>query len=442
MAEGFMGGLVEGFLSQVAPTYFNAMKQQEQDSAKTAKNKATAKLYADHIKNINAPLRAATNDPRRISIYDSMENMAAMQGEDIAKMFPEYFGDVIKHNLEDSNRSVVQKNADYVYNEAIPEQNREMVRQIEMHDRPSDVQERAIKQQNADTLSSYRKAQTSGAVPGISGRGKLMSNGMPLPRLKPDEMLNPDGSVSAMHGSDLEKNQSAKHADAAKETSSIVSLYDNVSQTGTELLNSKNFDALFGKGDIATGAMAHITKYIAPNELAQLNQLKEQLKTLGGMTYKRVAGSPGSMQYKEWEIFEKQLASLETNIGADQAKKIISGLIKSIDKMKLFEQESYINEFGDDKKRFNPSAAGLPENNIPNELSSVFTRREGHFKFDEGRNLKQDMLDGSIYANENGKWVKQKLNYLEDGFELVPAEGVIAPTEDKELEAARKRHGL
>jgi len=147
-----MGGLMEGFLSQVAPNYFNAMKQQEQDYAKSVKNKETAKLYADHIKNINAPLRAATSDPRRISIYDSMETMAAMQGEDIAKMFPEYFGNVIKNNLEDSNRSVVQKNADYVYSEAIPEQNREMVRQIEMQERPADIQDRSIKQQNADTL--------------------------------------------------------------------------------------------------------------------------------------------------------------------------------------------------------------------------------------------------------------------------------------------------
>jgi hypothetical protein len=448
MAEGFMGGLMEGLLSQIAPNYFNAMKQQEQDDAKSAKNKATAKLYADHIKGINAPLRAATSDPRRISIYDSMESIAAMQGEDIAKMFPEYFGDVIKQNLEDSNRSVVQKNADYVYNPAIPEQNREMVRQIEMSERPADIQERTIKQQNADTLNSYRKAQTSGALPSMSGRGNVMSNGMPPPKVKPGERYNPNtDQVEVLPGSDLERAQSESHSEDASKVSTMANVVDNMVETGNSLLNDEGFTNLFGKGDAATGALAYGTRYLSPGAMAKLEQFKNQLKTQGGALYKEIANSPGSMQKSEWSILEGQLATLSPGMPEKDARDIIKRALDFVRRAKTRRQELYAEQYAD-TPYYNPDISGESKTVLPPDLENMFTSRRGTYRYSEDSGLRKSIVDGSISINKDGRWIPSVLTQdgkggfmLKEKSEDAPSEAPANDPKKAEIEQLRKELG-
>lgn len=411
--SGFMQSLMEGVISQVAPAYFNAMKQQEQDAAKTMLAKKQAEEISKQANSLIDPLMANEQDPRKKGLLQSHKNLLMSQNALLLEHPEKIMEQLYQYGLMSLNPTDKIKEAEYTFNDALPENQREMVRQRAMGERPADIQERAIKQQNADTLSSYRKAQTSGAVPGISGRGKLMANGMPLPKVKPGERYNPNtDQVEVLPGSDLERVQSEKHSEAASKVSTIVNVADNMIATGKDLLNDEGFSNLFGKGDIVTGAIAHGTQFLSPGAMAKLEQFKNELKTQGGALYKEIANSPGSMQVAEWPILEGQLATLKTGMPEPDAKKIIQSAIDFVQKAKQRKQELYAEQYAD-TPYYNPDISGESKSNLPPELEGAFTSRRGLYRYSSDSGMRKSIVDGSISINNNGKWVPAEL--IQDG---------------------------
>lgn len=188
MSEGFVGGLVQGFLSRVAPAYFDAMKEQEfydtkrnnMLSAIKQREQNNLKLE-EQLKNINNPsirniLMARSTIP--------IDELNADQAGEIDK-------ELLKAQYDAYAPTDKIKEANYVFDASMPLQNTEMVRQRAMSERPADFQERQIKQQNADTLSRnsgiakqnadtnqlYRKNQVENpTIPKLGGNKQLASD--------------------------------------------------------------------------------------------------------------------------------------------------------------------------------------------------------------------------------------------------------------------------
>lgn len=409
--DSLVAGIFDGLYQMYAPQAYayskkKALADYERNLMQTDIGK-TIQLSQEAVDAETDPIRKAQK--QNIQSYARMltPTTAVSAGDALSNMYT----NISKGDMPTD----LAKNAGFLYNSNIPEQVREAARQKWMNDRPYDNRTLDIKQQNADISAANVKNKAAlGGVGGVGGAGKV--------NLNKDQYLNPDGTVSAYEGSIADKKQVEDYTNDAKETASKLQLYSNVENTIDTLLDDEGLKSQFGKGDIVSGGLAHLIQFLSPDTRATLGQLNEQLKTLGGAEYKAVAGSPGSMQYKEWEIFQKQLAALsDPNISLKKAKEAL-GFVKSylsdkrdiaisIHENQYRKVRGYNPEIVDKFKKIDAS--------LPDDLSALLRVKRGMYKMSPDGGLRQNIATGDLEINENGKWVKATVESSDGkGFSL------------------------
>jgi hypothetical protein len=430
----FDDDFIMGYASRHAPNIYQNMlyqKRAQQEKEDVARFQAT-------LPDIIKPLQDSPmgQDPNVAAILKSQMGMGQSGYipaiEELVKMLGNSQDRLYTRTAPTNN----MKDINYTADENVNPDLQTMMRQKLMSNRPHDVEEQAIKRMNAETMAKYRKGQVSG----INARnaGKIMPNGLPYPKVKPGEEYDPDtNSVTALPGSDIERIQLDKHSDDASKVATINNVAKNMIDTGTSLLNDKDFDSLFGEGDAFTGLAARGTQYLAPGAMNKLEQFKNQLKTQGGALYKEVANSPGSMQVAEWPILEGQLATISPSMGKEDARNIISKAVDFVKNASKIKRELYALEYAD-KRWYNPDISGESSTHLPQELNDAFVERKGLYRYSSDGGMRKSIIDGSLSVNQNGKWEDATVQQDDrGGFSVGVAPPKAAPNELDEL---RRKH--
>jgi len=113
MAEGFMGGLMEGLISQVAPAYFNSMKQEEQATAKAQYAQQQMDTLGSAIAKTYDPMIANEKNPARRLTYQQMKELALTKSPLLAEFFPKAIEQAQKYNFEETSPTSNMKDVEY-----------------------------------------------------------------------------------------------------------------------------------------------------------------------------------------------------------------------------------------------------------------------------------------------------------------------------------------
>jgi DNA-binding ferritin-like protein len=406
-APGFISGLFDGLLSSMAPQAYAYNKK------KALMDYERQLIETDIGKTVQMSQEAvdAETDPIRKMQKQSIQSYARM----LTPMTADKAGDTISGIFKNISRgdapTDLAKNAGFIYNDNIPPEVREAARQKFMNDRAYDNRTLDIKQQNADASTANVKNKSMLNVAGAGGAGGA---GGAKVQLNKDQVLNPDGTVSTLPGSIAHKKQIADYTEDANTVASKLQLYDTVGQSVDSLLNDKNLKSQYGKGDLISGLVAQGTRYLSPDTKAQIDQLNEQLKTLGGASYKSVAGSAGSMQVKEWDIFQKQIAVLsDPNISLEKAKEALKSVKEYVNRRGTELKSLHENQYG--REEFYKPDTTSNGTELPLAVRRAFTvKRNGYRMLPDGT-ARQNIATGALEAMDNGKWIPAGLETAEDG---------------------------
>jgi hypothetical protein len=113
VAEGFMAGLMDGVLSEIAPNYFIAMKQQEQASAKERHSQQQMDVLGNIIAKTYEPLIANEKNPLRKLTYQQMRDLALAKSPLLAEFFPKAIEQSQKYSFEESGSTSNMKDIEY-----------------------------------------------------------------------------------------------------------------------------------------------------------------------------------------------------------------------------------------------------------------------------------------------------------------------------------------
>lgn len=132
------------------------------------------------------------------------------------------------------------------------------------------------------------------------------------------------------------------HSTDLQQVRSSKLIAEDAIKTSNELLNSKDFNKLFGKG--YTGKLTSLT---APDAVKKLDHLKSIMKASGMQQLKGAAGqSIGAMQVGEWKIVENMIDSLDTSMTEEEARNAIKNIEDRISGITSSMKETYDDTWG------------------------------------------------------------------------------------------------
>jgi hypothetical protein len=424
---GILAGIWDGLLEIASPrtAYFKQLK-----AAKDYENSVHAKALAEKRGLLGAMQEKADTPEKKMRLNALGDYLGLANELDFDKI-----GDVTANSFNDISKSMIPtntgKDVNYAFNPEIPEPQREMMRQLKLNERPYDNRMLDIKQQNANTQQSAMgiRAQQASQPPKVSlgaGAGGL--------NLNKDQVINPDGTVSAREGSELYRKQAEEHNKDATKIGSTIDQAGNIISTGRKILASPDFNTQFGKGNLSSGVVAYARRYASPDTMTEIDQFKDQLKTEGGRIYKENANSPGSMQVQEWPILERQLANISPLTSEKEARESIQKAIEFVEKNKSRKQELYTEQYGK-TPFFNSGIAGKFA--LPPDLVKALSVRKNGYKMTKDGDLRQSLYTGDLEINDNGKWVKAKVE-SQDGENF----NLVADTNESNVEKTKDEQSI
>lgn len=184
-------------------------------------------------------------------------------------------------------------------------------------------------------------------------------------KLKPGEMWDdPSQTVKAVPGSDLFRNQSAKHAARAKGVSGIEQkTKTSVDAIDSFLLKPDNVKSQFGKGYSGL-----ITSRFDPDARAKLEQVKKNIVG-AGLDIIRSGGSIGQVTEREWDMIGKQVSALDQTMSEEMARKELENIRTMLLETERREKSSYEDEWGGSQYYKQPQQA--PQGGIRKDANGV-----------------------------------------------------------------------
>lgn len=114
MAEGFIGGLIEGFMSEVAPSYFNAIKREEENKASSIYKQRLLQDASSQADSMWGSIFEAETNPLRKAFIKQAWNAQKSQNELLIDTLPESLKQIQKAGLEEVASTANIKDINYV----------------------------------------------------------------------------------------------------------------------------------------------------------------------------------------------------------------------------------------------------------------------------------------------------------------------------------------
>jgi hypothetical protein len=178
-----------------------------------------------------------------------------------------------------------------------------------------------------------------------SGRDLGEAPGADQPKLKPGEMLLPDGRVELRQGSAEFVKQSGLHAKDYQAVLGVEAKTDNAVRKIDEIL-SPNKEGAFNKN--FGGYNALVSQYLpgeAQNVRATIDSLKSDLKN-AGLELMRMGGSIGQMTIAEWPIVERAIENITPLMSEKQARDAFTKVKSHMQRLLNNARDVYQTEWG------------------------------------------------------------------------------------------------
>ena len=195
---------------------------------------------------------------------------------------------------------------------------------------------------DAEGRSLQRRQMALQAASVLSKNEAMRTKGI-QPKLKQGEQMNPDGTASAIPGSDLYIKQNSDYGDELNAKMTVDSQVDSLSNLilGKKDAEGNYVDGILSPDNADSFAKnfgwkeAYATKElpVAKRVGSKLDTIKANLKTIG-LEMMRQGGSIGSMTKEEWPIVQDQLGSITPDMGEDNARATLRNVMDRLNSIK------------------------------------------------------------------------------------------------------------